>query len=124
MLSEKWNKLITSYKIVVYISEKDFEQYLVQILEQEVNQIGNYKNCLSWIHCDFSWTPTQNASPYIGTINQIAREKEVRLEFKCDSKDVQKNVEFLKKIHPYEEPEIDIIPLLSATRLGELENFE
>ena len=72
------------------------------------------------MHCDSSWTPTENANPYIGTINQISKEKEVRLEFKCESKDVLRVVGLLKDIHPYEEPEIDIIPLLSAEKLSEI----
>lgn len=102
-----------SYKIVVYIPEKDFNEYLSKILKLNINQIGNYKNCISWTNCTSSWTPLDNANPYIGQINQTSIEKEMRLEFKCDTKNIKQLVKLLKDIHPYEEPEIDIIPLIS-----------
>ena len=54
--------------------------------------------------CVGTFKTTDEANPYIGEKNN--------LEFVCDVKKVKEGISTLKKVHPYEEPAIDIIPLI------------
>ena len=56
--------------------------------------------------------PNENANPYIGTKNNLTFVEEVKLEFVCDNEKVGQVIKELRHAHPYEEPAIDIFPLL------------
>lgn len=56
--------------------------------------------------------PNEKAHPYIGELNKLEYIDEEKLEFVCEVDKVKKVIEQLKESHPYEEPEIDIIPLI------------
>jgi len=49
------------------------------------------------------------------TVNYIDKNTEEKLEVICNVEDVKRVVAELRKVHPYEEPAIDIVPLLSES---------
>ncbi len=102
-------------KIVFYVSEIDSNKVIEQLLSGNINQIGNYNNCISWVPVRSSWTPVDGANPYIGNTGVRSTENEVRIEFKCKYSEIKEKVNFIKSIHPYEEVEIDIIPILDTS---------
>ncbi|MHB8125600.1 MAG: Nif3-like dinuclear metal center hexameric protein [Desulfitobacteriaceae bacterium] len=55
--------------------------------------------------------PLQGADPTIGRIGELTRVKEVKLESIVTEAQVKKALRTLKKVHPYEEPAYDLIPL-------------
>lgn len=62
--------------------------------------------------CIGTFKPNDNANPYIGKNNNLEFVDEEKLEVVCDANNVKKVISKLRKVHPYEEPAIDIIPLL------------
>ena len=62
--------------------------------------------------CVGTFKPTDDANPYIGKKNNLEFVDEEKLEVVCDVKKVKKVISTLRKVHPYEEPAIDIIPLI------------
>ena len=50
---------------------------------------------------------------YIGKQNEITREKELKVGVRVELKNLEKTIEAIKKVHPYETPGIDIYPLLN-----------
>ena len=48
-------------------------------------------------------------------INKESAIEEDKLEIICDVEDVKSVVSVLRSVHPYEEPAIDIVPLLSES---------
>ena len=62
--------------------------------------------------CIGTFKPTDDANPYIGKSNNLEFVQEEKLEVVCDIKLVKKVITALREVHPYEEPAIDIIPLL------------
>ena len=63
--------------------------------------------------CIGTFKPTDEANPYIGKNNNLEFVEEEKLEVVCDVKLVKKVITRLRQVHPYEEPAIDIIPLLN-----------
>ncbi len=74
--------------------------------------IENYTYCTTSIKCVGTFMPNEQAHPYIGANNKLEFVDEIRLEVTCESKKVKDVVAKLKLVHPYEEPNIDIYPLL------------
>ena len=62
--------------------------------------------------CIGTFKPTDEANPYIGKKNNLEFLEEEKLEVVCDIKLVKRVITKLREVHPYEEPAIDIIPLL------------
>ncbi len=55
--------------------------------------------------------PLQGANPTIGRIGELTRVEEVKLESIIVEARVEKVLRTLKKVHPYEEPAYDLVPL-------------
>ena len=63
----------------------------------------------------FSFIPNEKANPHIGTNNKLEFVEEVKLEFVCDIANVKTVLKNLREVHPYEEPAIDIVPILDES---------
>ena len=76
-------------------------------LETTFNNKENIKELVIFECCD-------KANPYIGENNKLEFVDEDKLEFICDIGKVKEVVKELRKVHPYEEPAIDIVPLIDV----------
>jgi hypothetical protein len=88
------------------------ENVINAVCEVEAGIIGNYTYCTSSTKSIGTFMPNDNANPYIGKKNNLEFVEEEKLEFVCDINKVKTVISKLREIHPYEEPAIDIIPLL------------
>ena len=77
--------------------------------------IGNYTNCSLSTKCIGTFKPNDRATPFIGKSNKLEYVEEEQIEVSCDIKDVRRVVDTIKKVHPYEEPAINIVPLLDES---------
>jgi len=70
---------------------------------------GNYA------HCSFSYrgtgrfVPLPGANPAIGEVGQVEEVEEEMIEMLCYKDRIKEVITALKKVHPYEEPAIDIM---------------
>lgn len=58
-----------------------------------------------------------NTDPYIGKKNKLEVINEEKIEVQCDIKMAKEVLKVLRENHPYEEPAIDIIPLIDEEDL-------
>ena len=103
---------ISRVKIIVTIPVENVEEVRNTICEAGAGIIGNYTNCSMSTKCIGTFKPNDDANPYIGKNNNLEFVEEEKLEVVCDVKLVKKVITRLREVHPYEEPAIDIIPLL------------
>ena len=75
--------------------------------------IGNYSFCTCSTPCVGTFTPNNNAKPFIGKCNNLEIVEEIKLEVICPVENVNAVLKAIRKTHPYEEPAIDIVPLLN-----------
>lgn len=106
------NMDINKVKIAVTIPVKNVEGVRNAICEAGADVIGNYTDCSMSTKCIGTFKPTDDANPYIGKNNNLEFIEEEKLEVVCDVRLVKKVITKLREVHPYEEPAIDIIPLL------------
>lgn len=99
-------------KIFVTIPIENVEEVRNAMCEAGAGIIGNYDYCTSSVKSIGTFKPNDNANPYIGENNKIEFIEEEKLEVVCNIENVKNVITKLRKVHPYEEPAIDIIPLL------------
>ncbi len=103
---------IEKVKIFVTIPIEDVENVRNAVCKAGAGIIGNYSYCTSSSKSLGTFKPNNNANPYIGEKNKLEFVEEEKLEFVCDVNKVKKVLTELRKTHPYEEPAIDIYPLI------------
>ena len=106
---------INRVKIIVTIPKENTEEVRNAICEKGAGVIGNYTYCSMITKCIGTFKPNDNANPYIGENNKLEIVEEDKLEVVCDVDKVKEVIQVLRKSHPYEEPAIDIIPLLDES---------
>lgn len=82
--------------------------------------IGNYSCCSITYKCIGTFKPNEKANPYIGKANKLEYVDEVKLEVVCMIDIVKDVISKLKEVHPYEEPAINIVPLIEEEDLNEI----
>lgn len=98
-------------KLEIFIPESHLAVLQRALREVDAGHIGNYDCCLSYSPVTGCWRPLDGTAPYLGHIGQISAEPELKVEVACRTARVDETVEAVKKIHPYEEPVINVIPL-------------
>ena len=104
---------VNRVKIIVTIPIENVEEVRNAICEAGAGIIGNYTYCSMSTKCIGTFKPNDNANPYIGENNKLEFVEEEKLEVVCDVSNVKNVISKLREVHPYEEPAIDIIPLLN-----------
>lgn len=108
---------VKKVKIVVTVPCENLEEVRNAICEIGAGIIGEYSYCSTVSNCIGTFKPSMSANPYIGERNKIQVVEEEKLEVCCDIDILKKVIQKLREIHPYEEPAIDIIPLISEEDL-------
>lgn len=108
----KMNINIKRVKIFVTVPKENVESVRNAVCEAGAGKIGNYTFCTFASCGEGTFLPNDNANPFIGKNGKMEFVNELKLEFVCDTQKVKQVVTALRKVHPYEEPAIDIIPLI------------
>lgn len=98
-------------KLEIFIPETHLAALQKALQEADAGHIGNYDCCLSYSRVTGCWRPLAGTAPYLGSIGEISSEPELKVEAACRRERVDETVQAVKKIHPYEEPVINVIPL-------------
>lgn len=100
-------------KIEVYIPKTHLIMCRDALNDSGLLKIGNYDMCITTTDVTGYFRPLKGANPYKGIMNKITRVDEVKLEFSCFKNELEKVIEIIKQVHPYEEPVLRIIPLFA-----------
>ncbi|MEO8862809.1 MAG: hypothetical protein ABI354_00600 [Candidatus Saccharimonadales bacterium] len=100
-------------KIVFTVPESDADRLRQAVGDLGAGKIGNYS------HCSFSakgigrFSPETGANPAVGHIGKAEEVIEERIEITCSANNFKTVVELIRLNHPYEEPVIDVYPLVA-----------
>lgn len=108
---------IKKVKIIVTVPAKDTEIIRNAICESGAGIIGQYKYCTTSSKVVGTFIPGEFANPYIGEKNKLEFVEEDKLEAVCSINNAKNVVSVIRKVHPYEEPAIDIVPLIDEKDL-------
>ena len=98
-------------KLEIFLPPSHLEVLQKALQEVDAGHIGNYDSCMSVSPVTGYWRPLDGCNPYIGTNGEISCEPELKVEVTVYTENVDKTIEVVKAVHPYEEPVINVIPL-------------
>ena len=98
-------------KLEVFIPETHLEPLRKVLQEIDAGHIGNYDSCLSYSTVTGCWRPLEGTSPYLGSVGEISCEPELKVEVTVCAERVDETIRAIRRVHPYEEPVINAIPL-------------
>lgn len=108
---------VKKVKITVTSPVENAEEIKLALGKAGAGVIGNYSYCSISQDCVGSFMGNDLTNPYIGEKNKLENFNEVKIEVQCDIKIAKEVLKKLREIHPYEEPAIDIIPLIDENSL-------
>jgi hypothetical protein len=100
------------YKICTYIPAEYSDLLMDSITEIVTPMYPGYDRTFTLMDVKGTWRALKDSKPYNGQIGKITTAEEVRIEFSIHSKDLKVVMETILRIHPYEEPAIDILPMI------------
>ena len=109
---------IKNVKIFVTVPLKNVNDVRNAICNAGAGIIGNYSFCTTSIRSTGTFIPNEKASPHLGTKNNLEVVEEEKVEAICPVEKVKQVVEKIRETHPYEEPAIDIVPLLDEANFN------
>jgi dinuclear metal center YbgI/SA1388 family protein len=114
-------------KLVFFVPLLNAQEVKQNIFDAGAGQIGNYSDCSFGIEGIGTFKANANANPFVGEINKIHQEPELRVEVIYQTIAEKKIINALIKNHPYEEVAYDIYSLenkhqlVGSGMIGELE---
>lgn len=100
-------------KIVVYVPVSHADLVRKAIAESEAGRIGNYDSCSFSSRGIGRFRPLEGSEPYVGEAGKVEEVEEERIEFICEEAHLEPTLKEIMRVHPYEEPAMDIFPLLN-----------
>ncbi len=101
-------------KLEIFVPESHFEAVQQALWAADAGHIGQYDRCLSWSRVQSCWRPLEGARPYDGRAGELSRAEEIKIEVCCRAENLEKTLAAVKAAHPYEEPVINVLPLLGT----------
>ena len=101
-------------KLEIFLPETHLPALQRALGEMDAGHIGRYDRCLSYSRVTSCWRPLEGAQPYLGTQGEVSQEEEWKVEVTCRLDRLEETLKAVKAVHPYEEPVINIIPLLGT----------
>ncbi|MBD3328008.1 hypothetical protein GF340_01760 [Candidatus Peregrinibacteria bacterium] len=100
-------------KIVVYVPVEFAESIRNALAKAGAGKMGNYSECSFSMRGTGRFTPLEGSNPFIGNQNKIEEVIEERIETVCPAEIYKQVIVDVTKAHPYEEPAIDVYPLIN-----------
>lgn len=127
VLEPKRNSLL---KLVTFVPTEQAERVRKALFAAGCGNMGGYDSCSYNLKGEGTFRAGENTHPFCGSIGELHREEEVRIETILPSYKKGEVVRALLSAHPYEEPAFDLYPLenewtqAGAGIVGELETPE
>jgi hypothetical protein len=99
-------------KLVIYVPETHADLIRETLGKAGAGKVGDYEYSSFSVKGIGRFIPLETAHPTIGEIGKLEEVVEERIETVCYRKDVERIIEAVKKVHPYEEVALDVYPLV------------
>ena len=101
-------------KIVVFVPSSHADKIHKVLAESGCGHIGAYDSCSFTVKGFGRFRPLKGADPFVGKVGKLEKVPEERIETVCMASKLKTVLAAIKKNHPYEEPAVDVYPLLNV----------
>ena len=108
-------------KLEIFVPQEYALKIRDQLAKIGVGRIGDYDHCVASTTVQGYFRPLPGANPFDGEIGKIQETIESKIEVNCKRELVNEAINIIKKVHPYEEPLVNVIPL--ANHLFEMKSM-
>ena len=111
----------TEVKLEIFAPQEYTLKIRDELAKIGVGHVGNYDHCVAIYPVQGYFRPLPGADPFEGEIGRISETVEHKIEVNCRRELVNEAIKVIRKIHPYEEPVVNVIPL--ANHLFEMKSM-
>ncbi len=109
---------ITEFKVEVFLPEETVDEMTQELNGLGALTVGDYDYVFSLTKVMGHWRPLEGSNPYRGTRGEISSSTEYKMEFSCPRALLQQVLVQIHEIHPYEEPIVNVLPLVGSKKEG------
>ena len=102
-------------KLEIFIPESHLPVLRLALQSVKAGRLGNYDSCLACSKVTGSWRPLHGSHPYLGTEGEVNEAEEIKVEVNILAGDLERTLNAIYEIHPYEEPLVNVIPIFNNT---------
>jgi len=99
-------------KLVVFVPAENAGDLRTALSQAGAGVIGDYHECSYVLEGFGTFKGGERTNPAVGQKGQLERVAELRLEMVCPKARLAEAVDTIWRVHPYEEPAYDILPLV------------
>jgi hypothetical protein len=107
---------IRQHKIVVFVPLKNADELAFAMASEGAGIIGNYTVCTFRIMGVGTFMGGIGSNPKAGKKGNYEMTEELRMEMVCKGKHLDRVIDKLYEVHPYEEPAFDIYDIMTRTK--------
>ena len=103
-------------KLEIFIPESHLPALRSALQSVGAGRLGNYDSCLAYSRVTGSWRPLRGSRPYLGTEGEVSETEEIKVEVNIHAGDLERTLNAIYEVHPYEEPLVNVIPILNRKK--------
>ena len=109
----------TDVKLEIFVPQDHAMKLADALSEIGVGVIGDYAHCVALTPVRGFFRPMEGANPFEGKVGELNEVAEYKLEVNCKRELVNEAIQVIKRVHPYEEALVNVIPLANYFFEGE-----
>ncbi|CAC9933094.1 GTP cyclohydrolase 1 type 2 [Aedoeadaptatus coxii] len=98
-------------KVEIFVPKKYVVELANDLNEADILKEGCYDYAFSTMEVEGHWRPLEGANPFDGTVGQVQTRPEVKMEFRIKEEEREEVQRIIDRVHPYEVPVVNYIPL-------------
>jgi hypothetical protein len=111
----------TDVKLEIFVPQEYALKIRDHLAKIGVGKLGEYDQCVAITTVKAYFRPLPGAKPSDGEIGKTQETTEAKIEVNCKRELVNEAIKIIRRVHPYEEPLVNIIPL--ANHLFDLKSM-
>ena len=100
-------------KLEIFIPESHLSVLRSALQSIGAGCLGNYDSCLAYSRVTGSWRPLHGSHPYLGMEGEVSEAEEIKVDVNIQAGDLERTLNAIYEVHPYEEPLVNVIPILN-----------
>ena len=104
-------------KLEIFIPESHLPVLRSALQSVGAGRLGNYDSCFAYSKVTGSWRPLNGSHPYLGAEGEVTEAEEIKVEVNILAGDVERTLNAIYEVHPYEEPLVNVIPILNRKKV-------